>query len=407
MARVRIPFYRVKNGNGFWEPKAYMREAGMVAVACGPDGPEAWAKALALTADWEKSKSAPKPAPFPKVRKGSLEEAFLRYRATGEWDKKAPRTQEEWERCWKRIGPIFGDVDPKAVTLEHISLFRARVERDVSQREAHRCIKIWRALWQVAAAMHYCDKDSDPSFGVRNTEPEKRQAVWTYQEVRKLVKGALRAHYYGLAAVMAVAWDSSLSPVDARTLTPSQRVAADVFALARTKTGRAAFATLSRATFEILEHYLDQLGVKITPRSAIFRNRSGTAYSKDTLGDDFRDIRLLVFGEAERRTLADFRRSGASEATAGGASDKAIGHKLANDFASNNFLRETYDPTNIEAVREVDEARRRARQKRAEKDATVTPADLWTARRKRVASRQNGGMTPAERGGMAGKGFRK
>jgi hypothetical protein len=40
----------------------------------------------------------------------------------------------------------------------------------------------------------------------------------------------------------------------------------------------------------------------------IFRNRSGAPYSKDTLGDDFREVRAMIFGEAERRTRGVERR---------------------------------------------------------------------------------------------------
>ena len=362
MSRVKIPFYRVVRGRGFWEPKAYMRPYGMVSTPCGPDGPEAWAKALALTAEWERVKQeAPKEPERRSPPKGSFEEAFWRYRQTGEWTKKAPRTREEWERAWSRIGAIFGPMPPSKVTLDMISDFRVHIERKVSNREAHRCIKIWRALWRVAAAQGYCQRDADPSLGVRNTEPERRQALWTHADARKLVKTAWRAGYRGLAAVIAVAWDSSLSPVDVRKLTPAHRTAEDVFTLERAKTGRAAVATLSRASLRILGAYLATAGMEPFPNAPIFRNRSGAPYSKDTLGDDFRDVRAMAFGPDETRTLADFRRSGAVEALRGGASAEHLGSKLANDYASSSFLQRTYTPVDLAAVRAVDEARRKGR----------------------------------------------
>ena len=80
-----------------------------------------------------------------------------------------------------------------------------------------------------------------------------------------------------------------------------------------------------------------------------------------TLGDDFRDVRAMVFGPDERRTIADMRRSGAVEARRGGASDQAIGNKLGNAFASNRMINETYGPTDLATVRQVDAARRLAR----------------------------------------------
>jgi len=56
----------------------------------------------------------------------------------------------------------------------------------------------------------------------------------------------------------------------------------------------------------------------------IFRNRSGRPYSKDTLGDDFKAVRELVFGNGETRQLADFRRSGTVEALAGDATPEKL-----------------------------------------------------------------------------------
>lgn len=361
--KLKIPYYRVKRGNGFWEPTREMRDAGLVAVACGPDGPGAWTRARAQNAKWaavKKGGGAP-PAPAPR---GSLDEAFRRFRSTGEWEGKAPRTREDWERAWARIGPVFGDCAPATVTLEEISRFRAIVERKVSRREAHRVIKIWRALWRVAAALGYCERDADPSLGVRNLSPTPRNEVWSAPEVRQLAKSAWRAGYRGLAALIAVAWDTSLSPVDVRGLTPAQRrrdALGDVFDVERAKTGRAALATLSRPASRVLDAYLASLGATIAPDAPIFRNRSGAPYSKDTLGDDFRDVRALAFGDSERRTIADFRRSGTVEAFRGGASAEDVGAKLANDYATSSALQRTYTPVDLAVVRMVDEARKRGR----------------------------------------------
>jgi hypothetical protein len=363
MVKVRVPYYRVKKGLGYWEPTREMREAGLGPVPCGPDGPDAWRTAQEQNKAWEAFKKVNTPGRSSALR-GSLDEAFARYRATPEWEAKADRTREEWNRAWARIRPYFGAAAPATVTLELISRWRLKIEREVSVREAHRCVKIWRALWRVAAAQGYCQRDADPSLGVRNKEPGRRQEVWTDREARALVKGAWRSGYQGLAALIAVMWDSSLSPVDARKLTPAQRTRdapGDAFLLERAKTGRAAVATLSRPAMRVLDGYLERLGAEIAPTAQIFRNRSGAPYSKDTLGDDFRDVRMIVFGAGERRTLADFRRSGAVEALRGGASAEVIGTKLANDFATNTFLQKTYTTVDIETVRKADEARRRGR----------------------------------------------
>jgi len=74
----------------------------------------------------------------------------------------------------------------------------------------------------------------------------------------------------------------------------------------------------------------------------IFVNRSGRPYSKDTMGDDFRDIRAALFGDQERRQLADFRRSGATEALAGNATPEKLSKKMVNTLS--NRLHATYAP---------------------------------------------------------------
>jgi len=178
MGKVKIPYLVLKRGKVYWQPTKEMRAAGAKAVACGPDGPAAWARAAAAHDAWKTELVAP----AIKTRaKGTLGAD----RRTPEWAGKEPRTREEWDRCWKRIDLAFGSCRPSDVTLVEISRFRVIIERNVSRREAHRCIKIWRALWKVAAALKYCKAGEDPSRGVRNLEPAPRQAVWTDGEVAR------------------------------------------------------------------------------------------------------------------------------------------------------------------------------------------------------------------------------
>ena len=232
-------------------------------------------------------------------------------------------SRDDWPRAWRWIGPLFAGADPKLVTPEQLidpdlPGLRPLVASKVSESEAHRVIKVWRALWRRMAGFGYCDAARDPSFQFANTAPRPRQAVWSEGETIRLVKQSWRSEYHGLAALLATAWDSQLSPVDVRGLKVSQRrrdAAGTWFAVDRAKTGRAALATLSKRAEYVLDAYLAQLRTELV--GPIFRNRSGRPYSKDTLGDDFRDVRALVFGAKENRTLADFRRSGSVEALAG------------------------------------------------------------------------------------------
>ena len=139
-----------------------------------------------------------------------------------EWAKKAPRTREDWERAWQHLEPSISDIIPPTISLEYMSAIRADIEARISSREAHRVIKVWRALWKVAASMKYCDRAADPSLGIRNSAPAPRQALWREGEVVRLAKGAWRMGFKGLAAVIATGWDTQLSPVDIRSITAAQ-----------------------------------------------------------------------------------------------------------------------------------------------------------------------------------------
>jgi hypothetical protein len=382
VGKLKIPYYSVRrNGRAFWEPRPHMRVLGFYSVPCGVDGPDAWVIAEEWNRRWQAVKRGEAPSPVMAAAENlspermeeltvyprrSLGEAFRRYRRTNEWESKATRTREDWWRGWRQIKPVFGDVDLRTVTLEDMSAWRKTIEEKISLREAHRCLKVWRAMWKVAAALGYCLRDADPSLGVRNRAAPGRSATWTEGEVVRLYKRAFRDGYHGLAAVIAVAWSTQLSPGDVRALRASQlarNVTGSVFFTARGKTGVPVGGALSNRALAALEAYIAKLGAELHGEAYIFRNRSGAPYSSDTLGDDFRDVRRLVFGEREQRTLADFRRSGAVEAIAGGAKAEELAHAMGNTLSTSNALYATYVPVNLATIRGVMDARRRGRSK--------------------------------------------
>jgi hypothetical protein len=381
MTSVKIRHYAVKNGKGFWQPTPKMKAVGFGPVPCGPDGPGAWALAEQWNRRWDETQTGAAPSPAMASTQNlsfanselltiypprSLGEAFQRYRSTDEWTKrKAPSTRDDWWRGWRRIKPIFGDCDPRTVRLDDISAWRGMIENKVSLREAHRALKIWRALWKVAAALGYCVRDADPSLGVRNSAAKGRSEKWFEGEAARLAKRAWRMKHYGLAAVICVAWDTQMSPGDVRALRASQMATAgagQLFFTERGKTGVPVGGLLSARSMRVLAAYLEKLGVTLTGEAYIFRNRSGAPYSKDTLGDDFRDIRAAEFGPLERRMLGyDFRRSGAVEAIAGKATPAELSHAMGNTLSASNALFATYVPVNVTSINSVFEARKKGR----------------------------------------------
>jgi len=365
---MRVPYYSERRGRAYWEPRGKI-PPGFAPRPLGPAGDEARMKAAKLyNAMWQARRggAGDQQDNAPKWPKGSVGEAWEAYRRTAEWPKKMVRTREEWDRVWVRMGPIFGDCKPNTVTMQDISEWRAQIETHVSQREAHRCVKIWRALWQVMASMRYCDAQNDPSFGVRNTEPKPRDAEWKQAEIAQIAKRAWREGYKGLAAIVAVAWDGMMSPVDARTLTHPQRVrsgAMEAFAISRGKTGTTAFAPITKRVARIIDAYLSDRTV-FSLDQPIFRTRRGAAYTKNSLAEDFRDIRAMVF-PGDTRTLADMRRSGALEASAGAVDFKALADVMGNSIGQSKALQRTYTPAQIATASTVSDARMRGRKARA------------------------------------------
>lgn len=134
----------------------------------------------------------------------------------------------------------------------------------------------------------------------------------------------------------------------------------------REKTGRAIIGTVNRQTERVILGYLALAGER-TADEFLFRNRSGFPYSKDTLGDDFRTVRSLVF-PGNKRVLMDMRHSGAVEAAAGEVDPNALAAKMGNTIYRSQQLQRTYQPVDLAAVRLADEARRRGHKRIREQD---------------------------------------
>jgi len=385
MGRAKIPYYVVLKGRGYWRPAPRMKLLGFRDIRCGPDGPAAWEIASEWNERWQKVRRGETISPFEQERRnlspaeaeelaiypeGSIGYAFRRYRRTpGAWPNKSPATREDWWRGWRRIKPLFADVDPSTITPELIGQWYERVRKSAGLREAHRALKIWRALWKVMAAFKLCHRGEDPSLAIRNKMPKGRSATFTEGEAVRLVKRAWRMEHRGLACIIAVAWDTQFAPVDCRTLAPKHWFAdkqGPFFVKYRQKVQERdedaiqAIGTLSNRTAALIKAYLAGLGSEPLPDAPLFRNKSGTAYSKNSLCRSFRKLLAVEF-PGDKRKLMDFRRSGAVEAQAGDVDPLALATKMANSINQSKLLQDTYLPKRATAVRLADEARKRGR----------------------------------------------
>lgn len=374
MGKIKIPYYTVIAGRGYWRPSKKMRALGFLIIRCGVDGPEAWA----LAAEWNKRWQAVRNGDSPplvdvsdlsaddaeaarRYPPGSVGAAFQVYIRTPEWAARAYSARTKvWWPAWFRIRDMWGDVAPDTITFEMMSKWRAALEKKNGRGVAHKTFRVWRTFWKIMLGMKVA-RTTDPSTGIRNRAPAPRWQRWSEGEVVRLVKTAWRRGYDGMACIIAVAWDTQFSPVDVRTV-HAGRMVFDRQADGRTKTGRAAIGTVSTRTERLVLAYLEKLAVDLHPDAVLFRNRSGNPYRADTLSDDFADVRELTFC-GDKRRLMDMRRSGVVEAIAGDAGPLGLSAKLANSIERSNTLHKTYAPVDIEAVLNADAARLKGRRK--------------------------------------------
>jgi hypothetical protein len=420
VGRDTIRYFLYLNGRWRWRPTKTMRAHGFGLVTMGRGGPgrdsdgnpepsvEDKKRAIELNRSWDQVRAGHAKAPARTTLKayppGSVGDGYQRAMGLRKAERlakgvvwtKEQESRDDWPRAWRWLGPEFGDCDPKTVIPEHFLRIDPvtsepaglvpRIEREVSITERHRAIKVWRALWKRMRGMGgYCDGRDDPAKAFANGAPDPRQAIWLRREVLKLVQTAWRYKFYGLAALMAVAWDTMLSPIDARSLSGGQ-AANDahgmLFFLDRAKSGRAAAGTLSKWSQTILLAYLAKQfnGAELLEQTPLFWTRGGRPvsrtgtgtwggdhgggkhvkprpYTRSSLNQDFAEIRALAFGEDEKRQLQDMRRSGGVEGDAGGASVEDQANKMANSIDANKRLRKTYNPVNTASVRRFDEAR--------------------------------------------------
>jgi hypothetical protein len=381
MGKIKLPYYTVVAGRGYWRPTRKMRGLGFHIVRCGPDGPGAWATAEEWNARWQAVRRGDSPAlldisKLPRDQAeatryyppGSVGAAFQVYIRTDEWAARAQLTRDKiWWPAWFRIREMWGDVAPDTITFTMMSKWRSMLVKKHGVDVAHKTIRVWRSLWKIMHGMKVA-RGNDPSTGIRNSSPNPRSQRWSEGEAVRLVKAAWRNGYRGLACIIAVAWDAQFSPVDIRTLAARHRVTSggrlifDRQADGRAKTGRPAIGTVSARTERLVTTYLASLQIDLHPDAILFRTRSGAAYGRETLGHDFAAVRKLAFPD-DRRRLMDMRRSGVVEAVAGRADAIGLAAKLANSIGRSNALHKTYAPVDIEAVRNTDEARLRGRRR--------------------------------------------
>jgi hypothetical protein len=254
-----------------------------------------------------------------------------------------------------------------AITTEVCEQFNTHLEKTVSASERWRVVKALKILLSdmvVRLRLGYVS----PAEKLVNTTPPGRWQIWLGAEIEDLAAVALIAGYEGMSLGIRLAWSTMFSPVDVWTA-PAKALKRDAVGWyvhrARTKTEAEAFGYIPDDLAADLIDYMARQPFEYTPDTPILRQRDGNAYrSKDTFGDDFRDVRSIAF-PGDRRQFMDIRRSANVEADAAGADKKTMGELLANGLAESNFLDKTYTPPTVAKARDVAAQRIQGRAKLA------------------------------------------
>ena len=380
---VRIPYTSVRNGLRFYEPRGRMIEAGFKAKPLGRDDERARTDAWRLYEEWIAIRDGRTPVPtaisgvkeeisaakhYPRKSVGAAWQEWIR---TEQWEKLAlsNRTKIWWPAWTKRIEPVFGLVNPNTITMAQMSAWRETVEREFGIDAAHKSMKVWRAFWGVMQALRFTQL-TDPSKKVTNAAPAPRTARHGQAGAIHLAKVAWRRGYRGLACIIIACWDTGFQPGDARTARAKHlgtdptngRLIIDRSAGGREKTGVAVIGTLSRLGDAMVRSYLKDLGLELTAEAFLFRTRTKQPYRDTVLSHDFQAIRAMI-DPTDKRQLRDVRRSATTEAFRGGADSKSVSQKFGNSIDRSSFLFKTYNPVDLEQVRQADQARVRGRRK--------------------------------------------
>jgi integrase len=365
MTRVKLSYYVVRKGRGYFElGKARAEASGLPASEpLGLDGPEAWARAKRC---YEAYKAACDPSGSRRLGgypPGSLGAAYVLWRGSADWSDKAQRTREEYQRAWDdHIDQAFGKKLLTAITVADSEAFHRRMKKELSASDAHRTLKIWRAILNMLEKKHLIARA--PIGAVSNPLPTGRSQYWLADEIDQLVKHAEETGRETLSLMIRLAWETALSPVDCRTLSLSmirKDRAGHHIERQRTKTGAAAQPPISDDLARDLLAYADRLPVQLMPSQPLFRNPQGRAYTKTYMAHEFAALRRLAFGGDERRQFLDIRRSANLEADLGGASAEDRAEVLANALHKNRALDATYTPPTVARARKTQEARKAGR----------------------------------------------
>jgi hypothetical protein len=163
-----------------------------------------------------------------------------------------------------------------------------------------------------------------------------------------------------------VTWNSGFSPQDARTLRgkhkrldgKTSRIFFDRTEGGRGKTGIAVIGTLSPFGDYLVRRYLAELWGRAHGRVLSLPNANRRALRPKP------PRKRAIVMPGDKRQLCDMRRSGVVETFTGGRNARDVAEKFGNTIDHSNVLFKTYNPVDLEKVRQAEAARLEGRRRK-------------------------------------------
>ncbi len=354
MGNFKIPNVVERNGSYYFQAKRHMRDGGIFSEALGSDLAAAIKRAEELNKAWQEVRSGKDQPQRAKAPSGTMARLIEDLRVSSEFRDKSTARQDELEYSFKHILPVFGPSRLNGVSPKHCEDFYDILRNRGSVHKAARVMKDLRYLFNRAKRQRLVTHN--PALDVRVRQPPPRRVVWRADDVSQVIEEAWSEGYEGLAVGISILYDTSMSPVDLRKLTPND-IRDDHTFLERAKSGRGQYAVYSAETLTLIERYQRESKFKVLPTTQLVRTRRGRPYSKDQLARDFRRIADKV-GLPKNVQMRDLRRTAHTERLEGGAHPQEARAAIGNSVDRNKTLDDTYSVYSLDMARAAERKRR-------------------------------------------------
>lgn len=363
MAEIRVRYVREKASGFYFQPTKAMRAAGFSPESLGKDRAKAIARAGKMLAEWDVIRTAGDPNAKPAAKPGTFKHLQDQLRQSNEWKNKSDGRRINLETSFRALTEIgLDDEVVKGLTTEDCEVLYQGLEEKKGPHARHDIYKDLRYLINYAIRSRYQGVTFNPTYIVKNAAPGPRTQKWTNDQVQAAIKAGWDEGFKGAAVALAILYDTSMRPVDARKL-PREDIDLDgkepkVMIPAQSKTGNPHWTTLWPETVGWIRKYLGELAATALPGQPILRTRTGLRYTKLQLSRDMRTImdKAEIPGDVQAR---DLRRTAQYERAITGSTALEAGAAAGQKVTSSQAILDTYVPPDYELAKRSQKKRGR------------------------------------------------